>query len=787
MKKIFSFLAAVLFAGSMMASVGNLYYTATFLKGTSDAGNNISGYDKTGDYTSDGLTWTIPGNNTNGDYIRIGGKSITSAERVIASQAKMGNAIAKIVVSHNGISRNEVVVDSVVLTVASNAAFTADVVKKTYKPASPIKKSAAGTIEFLADEKWNIDSYYKFSFYITNSSKNNGGLDVTKIEFYSYQSATAPAINAEKIALGLIPTTTLPYEKTVELAVVGANLSDAITYSVLGENTTVTGTLTAEGGTLNVKFAAAAEGEYSDTIVLTSGATTTKVAVEADIVKTTGDGTKANPFSVADVVALNNRMPLDQKYWVVGYIVGCAANGGLIGTDAVSNIALGDAADQTENVIPVELPSGSDARTALNIVDNSSNKGKKVKVYGQLISYFTFTGVKGTKTAEEFEFVEETVEHTYTVAGDSEAAFGKAWNPAYDANDMVKQTDGSYKWEKENITLGAGTVAFKVCQDHDWAVAYPASNYELAIAEAGIYTVTITYEPANENKVSAVATKTGDAVVIPTIAMHGNFLGSWADTENFAIAEGNATATLALTLAAGNYEFGMRIGGSGNWTSNGAAFTRDANKQEINAGSGNLTLAADVAGEYTFTWTYADNTLAVTYPAAPVEETKYCEFPTGHLKDANFGDANGRILLTIAKGEGYNIIVKVKNNNANGNTKTGLNYLWVSAEGATSAKVVYGDGTHTEADVEEVSVVVPFDAAKESYNFSSIHWAYSGWDGEWAIDGLVVKASELCEEGIGTAIDNTEVAEKAVKMIENGQLFIIKNGVKYNAQGVVVK
>jgi len=34
---------------------------------------------------------------------------------------------------------------------------------------------------------------------------------------------------------------------------------------------------------------------------------------------------------------------------------------------------------------------------------------------------------------------------------------------------------------------------------------------------------------------------------------------------------------------------------------------------------------------------------------------------------------------------------------------------------------------------------------------------------------------------------NTEVTEKAVKMIENGQLIIIKNGVKFNALGTVVK
>ena len=36
-------------------------------------------------------------------------------------------------------------------------------------------------------------------------------------------------------------------------------------------------------------------------------------------------------------------------------------------------------------------------------------------------------------------------------------------------------------------------------------------------------------------------------------------------------------------------------------------------------------------------------------------------------------------------------------------------------------------------------------------------------------------------------VEQTIVLDKAVKMIENGQLIIEKNGVKYNAQGAVVK
>jgi hypothetical protein len=43
------------------------------------------------------------------------------------------------------------------------------------------------------------------------------------------------------------------------------------------------------------------------------------------------------------------------------------------------------------------------------------------------------------------------------------------------------------------------------------------------------------------------------------------------------------------------------------------------------------------------------------------------------------------------------------------------------------------------------------------------------------------------EQPFPTAIENSEVEVKAVKVIRDGQLFIEKNGVLYNAQGAVVK
>ncbi len=229
-------------------------------------------------------------------------------------------------------------------------------------------------------------------------------------------------------------------------------------------------------------------------------------------------------------------------------------------------------------------------------------------ITGQTLAFYVLAAEQGGEGGDDPQPT-----HTYTVAGDNATLFGTTWAPTNEDNDMTL-VEGLYTWEKTNQTLPAGNVAFKVCEDHAWTVAYPASDYQLNIPEAGIYTITITYNPAN-NAVNAVAQKTGDAVVIPTVAMHGNFGGqNWADTENFAVAEGNETASLTLNLAAGDYEFGMRIGGSGNWTANGAAFTRENNSAVIEAGQGNITLDADAAGEYTFTWTYATNTLTITYP-----------------------------------------------------------------------------------------------------------------------------------------------------------------------------
>lgn len=126
-------------------------------------------------------------------------------------------------------------------------------------------------------------------------------------------------------------------------------------------------------------------------------------------VETVGNGTEAKPYTVADVLAMNNTVP--GTAWVTGYIVGSATGQSASETfstgtgenASASNIFIAASASETnyQNCIPVQLPVG-DIRTALNLKDNAANLGKKLEIYGSLEKYFGLPGVK-TPTAYKLD------------------------------------------------------------------------------------------------------------------------------------------------------------------------------------------------------------------------------------------------------------------------------------------------------------------------------------------------------------------------------------------------
>lgn len=126
--------------------------------------------------------------------------------------------------------------------------------------------------------------------------------------------------------------------------------------------------------------------------------------VPASAQTATGEGTEAAPYNCAKVIELNpeSKDPTDglKGLWIEGYIVGSYNNKVILGTDGAvaTNLLIADNTSATEkaDMVCVQLVSKSDPRTALNLVDNPTNVGKKVILQGDICKYNTLPGLKNT-------------------------------------------------------------------------------------------------------------------------------------------------------------------------------------------------------------------------------------------------------------------------------------------------------------------------------------------------------------------------------------------------------
>ncbi len=380
----------------------------------------------------------------------------------------------------------------------------------------------------------------------------------------------------------------------------------------------------------------------------------------------------------------------------------------------------------------------------------------------------TITFNPGTKAVDAVatKTGDAEVEHTYTVAGNSAAAFGTGWAQTEAANDMVKQEDGTYKWEKTELVLPAGTIEFKVVVDHAWDVAYPNDNYQLAIVEAGEYTITITFDPETK-AIAANAEKTAVVEVDPTVSAKGSW-DEWANELAFVLSDDKATATLTVNnVAAGTYEFKVILNG-GDWRSNSHVFTREAASSEGITGNDNdnMQLVADVEGEYTFTWTFATNSLAIEFPEGGeiVEPTlangyyligqngwNVAALSADLLFTANPGKEGEYVLTTTLAENDHIKVVKVQNDVIMAWYPDGEgNEYIVDAAHAGEGKAIYFQETYKE---------------------------------DWSAFGGYI----WIDQNEATAISNTAADAEAVKVLHNGMLLIRKGNKTYNVMGQAVK
>ena len=192
MKKttLFSLLTMLfLFVGSNVWADEEPFYTLLTVSNTT--GSNHTSYTDYFDDEHDGMVWNAPGNQKVNDNTmdrwRIGGKALENVDRTITAKTAMGSAINRVVLNHFGVSRNEVTVNSLKLTIASDVEYTTILDEVTLTPT--IAKGEAGSEEFMPTTtygtEWPTGVYYKLTINLSNTSTSNGGLDIASIQFFA--------------------------------------------------------------------------------------------------------------------------------------------------------------------------------------------------------------------------------------------------------------------------------------------------------------------------------------------------------------------------------------------------------------------------------------------------------------------------------------------------------------------------------------------------------------------------------------------------------------------------
>lgn len=285
----------------------------------------------------------------------------------------------------------------------------------------------------------------------------------------------------------------------------------------------------------------------------------------------------------------------------------------------------------------------------------------------------------------------------------------------------------------------------------DWTGGDPNQTVDITNVAADAY-YEITYK---SDQKCTVTYKAG------YIGIHSDFSGDW-NTVVLDISDDKTTASHTYTLTRGAYyHFGMRIGSSTNWTADGQEFKRGDDPKTITAGEGQCWFQADKAGEYTFTWSFADNTLAITWPTLILENGWYL-----------VGKFNNVEAWTVDK------ITADKKFTPNGGTEYMVTATLVDGD-ELKAAYVYGDeiADYKPTDQKEYHVVDANHAGTDKTIYFNTE-KQTSW-GDWYF--------YIPENGPGTAIDNTEAGNAAVKRLVNGQLVIVKGDKTFNALGAEVK
>ena len=263
-----------LWGSAAWAAPGDVVYTLTCSKNSSN-----TDYARNYDVTINGLSWNAPGNQTLGNYWRIGGKSLNKVDRTITGKSPISSAISKVTLAHKGISNANAKINSVSLTVASDANFTKDIETVTINSPS-LAEGVAGTMDFTPTSgNWPTGSYYKLTINITNSNtKSSYGLDITSLTFYEGASGPALTTSTNSISFGSVEVNnnavnnfTISGTKLTPSSTASLTIDDNTNFSVTPSTIDIDANGDIAAKNVTVTYAPTAAGVHNATLTISSG------------------------------------------------------------------------------------------------------------------------------------------------------------------------------------------------------------------------------------------------------------------------------------------------------------------------------------------------------------------------------------------------------------------------------------------------------------------------------------------------------------------------------------
>ena len=288
-----------------------------------------------------------------------------------------------------------------------------------------------------------------------------------------------------------------------------------------------------------------------------------------------------------------------------------------IGSLDLSDLAAGD------YKVRVHAATAWSAMKLKDVIFAADYQGVSVDLPGMLLPAYAELSNGASATAEAIAFAPSTANSEYATWN---VNFTEAGN--FDVTIAITASNG-HNYGVALLSADGATEIGAVNEGGQNSSTGEKTLGAIAVPAAGNYIVKLTNSIQwSEALLNSITFAAAPAPTIPVVKLAGS-LTSWEEPVLMANAEDNLSATLTLNLGIDHYQ--LKVVSDGNWLSkagDGDLYTmhRDWNHVDhldlINTGD-NIKLITDVAGEYTFTWTYADSSLVVTFPEAPAQPKFY--------------------------------------------------------------------------------------------------------------------------------------------------------------------